>query len=162
MPRNATADVVNSATGKPSASPVINHSIPVPVSKLHHHPGNIRQSHGELDGMAVSMRAVGILQPLLVIPHPDLPGEYYVIDGDRRVTAARRAGLTDVPVIVRQAAPDSAEVIEMMLVSVFHRAGLDPVEKARAIGRLRDERGKTQAQIAKATGISQSAVSWHL
>lgn len=132
---------------------------PVHVSRLVSHPANIRHDLGDLTDLTASIRAQGILQPLVAEPRPD--GKYTVLAGHRRLAAARRAGLEMVPVTVRRAASDTAKAIEVMLVENCQRRDLGPIEKAEAMGELRD-RGYTMTAIAQAIGMTVSTVSGYL
>jgi ParB family chromosome partitioning protein len=119
--------------------------------------GNIRDDLGDLAELAASIRAQGILQPLVVQPVPGRGGQFSVLAGHRRLAAARLAGLDEVPVEVRAATSPSAAV-EIMLVENCQRRDLGAVERAEAMGRLRDA-GYTATTIAARTGLSLSTVT---
>src|ERR1039458_3449403 len=91
-------------------------SVVLPLGKLHPHPDNIREDLGDMTDMAASVRAHGVLQPLVVVPHPVKAGHYYVLAGHRRLEAARIAGLTTIPVMIRQADIGSSKAIQVILV----------------------------------------------
>ena len=110
---------------------------------------------GALEELADSIRAVGLLQPLLVIPGRG--GHYTLVAGERRWRAARRAGLTSVPVFVTSLAGD--ELLAAALVENLQREDLSPLEEARAYERLLQTTGGTQAEIARRVGKSRSAVA---
>jgi ParB/RepB/Spo0J family partition protein len=131
------------------------------ISMLDPHPGNIRESLGDLTDLAASIRAHGIVQPLVVQRNPQRAGHYLVIAGHRRLAAARKARLNEVPVMIRDAEISVATATEVMLVENLQRRDLDPVEKARAMGALR-EHGYTSVQIAKAIGVTDATVSNYL
>lgn len=134
--------------------------ITVHVSEIEPSPRNIRKKLGDLTELADSIRQHGILQPLVVEPHPTRPRGYRLLAGHRRLAAAQVAGLGQVPVIVRAAAGvDTA--IEVMLIENCHRQDLTPMEKAIAFGQLRDL-GHRQQQIADRTGFAVSTVSYYL
>jgi ParB family transcriptional regulator, chromosome partitioning protein len=134
----------------------------VHITRLRENPRNIRGDLGDLTESAASIRAQGILQPLVVQPHPDIPDAYQVIAGHRRLAAARLARVDQIPVTIRRPrAGDPAAEIEMMLVENIHRKDLGPVEKAEAMGALRDH-GRTAADIARQTGLSDSTVGYYL
>jgi ParB family chromosome partitioning protein len=137
----------------------------VHISRLREHPHNIRADLGDLTELAASIAAQGILQPLVVQPHPAEPGAYEVIAGHRRLAAARLARVGQVPVTVRRlpgpASSASAGALEMMLVENIQRKDLGPVEKAEAMGALRNH-GRTAAQIARRTGLSDATVGYYL
>jgi ParB family chromosome partitioning protein len=108
-----------------------------------------------LDELAASIREKGLLQPLIVRRAGD--GNYQLIAGERRFRAAQRAGLTRVPIVVRDA--DDGETLELALIENLQRENLNPVEEARAFQRLADEFGLAQEQIAHRVGKSRSAVT---
>ena len=109
-----------------------------------------------LDGLVESMQEHGVLQPLLV-SSSNAEGVYQLIAGERRLRAARRAGLTRVPVIVKEAA--NRELLELALVENLQREDLNPIEEAIAYQRLGGEFGITQDEIAKRVGRSRAAVA---
>ncbi len=110
---------------------------------------------GALQELADSIRAVGLLQPLLVTAGPS--GQYTIVAGERRWRAARRAGLTQAPVIVTSLSGD--ELLTAALVENLQREDLSPLEEARAYERLLQTTGDTQAVIAQRLGKSRSAVA---
>ena len=107
-----------------------------------------------LDSLTNSVRELGVLQPLLVRRDGD---SYELIAGERRWRAAKRAGLQDVPVIVREA--DDTASLEQALVENLHRQDLNALEEAAAYQQLVDEFEFTQAKIAKRVGKSRSAIA---
>ncbi len=109
----------------------------------------------ELDGLAASIRARGILQPLLVTPRN---GGYELIAGERRLRAAARAGLDQVPVIVRPEVR-AGEDVELALIENMQRQDLTPIETARGYRRLIEQHGYTQDQVASCVGKSRAAVA---
>lgn len=127
------------------------------IEKIEPHHANVREDLGDL---ARSIRQQGILQPLVVQPHPALDGRYRIIAGHRRFDAAQLAGLNAVPAIIRHGLTDE-QVLELMLVENCQRRDLNPMEKAEAMDSLR-QRGHTQTEIARRTGITQTTVSYYL
>lgn len=107
-----------------------------------------------LEELAASMRAHGVLQPLIVRA---VGTGYELVAGERRWRAARLAGLRTVPTIVRDA--DDREVAEMALIENLQREDLTPLEEARAYRTLIDVHGLSQEEIAQAVGKSRSAVA---
>jgi len=107
-----------------------------------------------LNDLANSIRAQGIIQPLIVRP---IGNHHEIIAGERRWRAAQLAGLTEVPVIVRQI-PDEA-AIAIALIENIQRENLNPIEESLAIQRLIDELGMTHQQVAEAIGKSRASVS---
>jgi len=113
-----------------------------------------------LAALAESIREHGVIQPLLVTrvePEGGGPAVYQLIAGERRLQAARLAGLARVPVVVKEAT--SSEVLELALVENLQRADLNPLEEAQAFRRLVDEFGLTQETIAARVGRSRAAVA---
>ncbi len=110
----------------------------------------------DLEELAASIRAQGVVQPILVSPRPD--GDYTIVAGERRWRAARRAGLDEVPVVVREVAGDR-HLLEMALVENLQRTDLNPLEEAQAYRRLQQEFGLSHEQIATRVGKSRSAVT---
>lgn len=130
------------------------------VEAIEHHPANVREDLGDLGDLSRSIRQQGILQPLIVQPHPGKSGKYRLLAGHRRFDAAQLAGLTAVPAIVRHGL-DDAQVLELMLVENCQRRELGPMERAEALGALRN-RGYTQQQIATQVGKSIAWVGYYL
>ncbi len=109
----------------------------------------------ELSGLAESIKKHGILQPLLVVEKSD--GGYELVSGERRLRAAKIAGLATVPVIVKELADQ--EKLEVALVENIQRADLNPVEMAFAFKRLAEEFGLTHEEIGKKVGKGRPTVS---
>src|SRR5437763_6991355 len=107
-----------------------------------------------LEELARSIKASGIIQPLVVRP---IGGRYQLIAGERRWRAAQRAGLSRVSAIVRQVADELA--LEMTLVENIQREDLNPIEAARAFERLMDEFQLTQESVAERTGKDRATVA---
>ncbi len=108
-----------------------------------------------LQTLADSIQAQGIMQPILVRPIND--NRYEIIAGERRWRAAKIAGLTQVPVLIRQIADESA--LAMALIENIQRENLNPLEEAFGIKRLIDEFAMTHEKAAHAVGRSRAAVS---
>ena len=132
----------------------------VHLSRIEPHPSNIREDLGDLAELTASVRVHGILQPLVVQPHPSRDGAYQLLAGHRRLAAAKRARLEVVPVVVRAAQPP-AHAIEIMLIENCQRRDLSPVDKAEAMGALRNH-GLTATEIGRRTGLSGSTVGYFL
>jgi ParB family chromosome partitioning protein len=119
-----------------------------------------RMDEGSLYELAESIRAQGIMQPILVRPL-DSSGaperRYEIIAGERRFRAAGLAGLDEVPVLVREV-PDEAAAV-MALIENIQREDLNPLEEAQGLKRLVDEFGLTHEQAAQAVGRSRSAAT---
>jgi ParB family chromosome partitioning protein len=114
-----------------------------------------RMDEGSLYELAESIKAQGIMQPILV--RPVAPGRFEIIAGERRSRAARLAGLDEVPVLVKEV-PDEAAAA-MALIENIQREDLNPLEEAQGLKRLTTEFGLTHEQAAQAVGRSRSAAS---
>jgi len=106
--------------------------------------------------LEASIRAHGIIQPILV---RRVGQAYRIIAGERRWRAAQRAGLLKVPIVIRDVEASSRELLEIATIENVQREDLNPVDEARAYGRLSDEFGLTQEQIAAAVGKDRSSVA---
>ena len=116
-----------------------------------------RMDEGALAELADSIRAQGIMQPILVRPVDIAKGRYEIIAGERRFRAAQLAGLTEVPVLVKDVADEHAAA--MALIENIQREDLNPLEEAQGVKRLLDEFGLTHEQASQAIGRSRSATS---
>ncbi|MBN3533572.1 ParB/RepB/Spo0J family partition protein [Burkholderia cenocepacia] len=114
-----------------------------------------RMDEGSLQELAASIRAQGVMQPILV--RPISSDKYEIIAGERRFRAARLAGLDEVPVLVKDVSDQAAAA--MALIENIQREDLNPLEEAHGIQRLLDEFGFTHEQAAESVGRSRSAVS---
>ncbi|EQD58434.1 parB-like partition protein, partial [mine drainage metagenome] len=108
-----------------------------------------------LDELAASLKAQGMIQPIVVRALPR--GRYELITGERRWRAAQRAGLSEVPALVREVSEQT--VLAMALIENIQREDLSPLEEADALQRLIDEFGLTHQQVAEVVGRSRAAVS---
>ena len=118
-----------------------------------------RMDEGALYELAESIKAQGIMQPILVRPlkDGDNAGRYEIIAGERRFRAAKLAGLDSVPVLVRDVPNEAAAA--MALIENIQREDLNPLEEAQGLQRLVKEFGLTHEQAAQAVGRSRSAAS---
>ena len=128
----------------------------LPIEQIHADRANPRRSFDEaaLEELAASLKHQGLLQPILV--RKDGKG-YRIIAGERRWRAAQKAGLTELPVIIREAS--DSEAYELALVENIQRADLNPLEEAEAYRRLVEERKMTQEQVADRVGKDRSSVA---
>ena len=129
----------------------------VAISSIELNPHQPRTHFDEesLNELAASIRAVGVLQPLLV--RTLRPGTYQLIAGERRMRAAERAGLSQVPVIVRDAT-DAASA-EQALIENVHREDLGALEEAAAYQQLLEDFGLTHDQLASRVGKNRATIS---
>jgi len=131
-------------------------SLPISRLKPNRFQPRSRFDESGLEELADSIRVQGIVQPLLVTPAPG--GDYVIVAGERRWRAAQRAGLAEVPVVVRTV-DDDGQLLEMALVENLQRADLNAVEEADAYRSLADEFGLAQEEVARRVGKSRSAVT---
>jgi ParB family chromosome partitioning protein len=127
----------------------------LPIASIQPNPMQPRSIfHGEkLEELAESIRANGIIQPLIVRPQGN---EYQIVAGERRWRAAQLAGLTDVPVVVQEIS--DSHLLEVALVENIQREDLNPIETAQAFERLHRELGLSQEEIGKRTGKDRSSI----
>lgn len=129
----------------------------VPVSRIT--PNRFQPRHTfepeAIADLAASIAQKGVLQPLIVREGPD--GGWELVSGERRWRAAQQAGLTSVPVIVRQV--DERDLLEIALIENLQREDLDAIEEATGYRRLMDDFGATQAELAEHLGRSRPAVA---
>ncbi len=142
------------------ASPVRDASATVadiPPSMIVPNPRQPREvfDEEEIEGLAVSLLDVGMLQPIVVRPMSD--GRYELVAGERRLRAARIAGLDQVPAVVRHT--DDADLLKEALVENIHRVQLNPLEEAAAYQQMLDEFGFTQEELASRIGKSRPSIS---
>jgi ParB family chromosome partitioning protein len=130
----------------------------VPLDEIRPNPRQPRGpvDPGELKELAVSIRQHGVLQPLIV-SRLEPGGGYLLIAGQRRLEAARLAGLSTVPVIIRQA--DERQHLELALVENLQREDLNPLEAAEGYRQLAEDFGLSHDQVATLVGKSRTAVS---
>jgi ParB family chromosome partitioning protein len=116
----------------------------------------VRWDDEQLDALAASIREHGIIQPILVSRRGTTKA-FQIIAGERRWRAAQRAGLTSVPILVREATP--SQILELALVENIQRADLNPIEEALAYRQLTVEFGMKQSEVAERVGKSRPAVA---
>ena len=134
-------------------------TLPVGMLQPGKYQPRTRMDPGSLEELAASIKAQGLIQPISVRPLDGKGGKdrYEIIAGERRWRAAQIAGLTDVPVLIRDI-PDEA-VLAMSLIENIQREDLNPLEEAAGLQRLIDEFGMTHQQAADAVGRSRPAAS---
>ncbi len=131
----------------------------VPIEKIVPNPDQPRRSFTEeaLAELAESIRAKGVIQPLIVRPNPRQAGTWEIVAGERRWRAAQRAQLHELPVIVRDF--DDTEVLEVAIIENIQRADLNAVEEAAGYRQLMDRFGHTQEKLSQALGKSRSHIA---
>jgi ParB family chromosome partitioning protein len=141
----------------------------VPLSAIVPSPLNPRKDAGDLEELTASIRAHGVLQPLVVRPNPPALEQarqgadvthpaFSLVAGERRWRAAREAGVAGVPALVRYDLEDDATVQQLMLIENLQRRDLNAIEEAEGYRRLR-ELGMRQSEIAQAVGRAQPTVA---
>ena len=129
----------------------------IPVDQLIHHPQNPRLDLGDLTELAESIRNQGVLQNLTVVPEAEFPGDdhYPVVIGNRRMEAAKMAGLAEVPCVISDM--DYNTQIATMLTENIHRTDLTLFEQAQGFQMMMDL-GYTEGKISEMTGFSRTTV----
>jgi ParB family transcriptional regulator, chromosome partitioning protein len=129
----------------------------LPIELLHPNPNNPRKvfAEEELEDLTRSIREKGLLQPLVVRQRDD--GEYEIVAGERRWRASQRAGLHEIPVLIRILT--DGETLEIALIENIQRADLNALEEARAYGQLLEQFSYTQQQLADSVGKSRSHIA---
>jgi len=133
--------------------------VEIPLDEIAPNPHQPRRSidGAELDGLADSIRANGLLAPILVRPSADRASRYQIIAGERRWRAARLAGARVIAAVVRRA--EDAQAIELALLENVQRADLNPIEEAAGYRQLLEAHGFTQETLARRLGKSRPALA---
>ena len=111
----------------------------------------------DLAELVHSVREFGVLQPIVVRPHPDQPGKYELVMGERRLRATKAAGLDTIPAVVKDTANDA--MLRDALLENLHRSQLNPLEEASAYQQLLADFGITQEELASRIGRSRPQIS---
>ena len=129
----------------------------VPVELLHANPHNPRKHFNEedLESLAKSLKDKGLLQPLVVRPRAD--GSFEIVAGERRWRASQRAGIHELPVLIREL--NDRETLEIALIENIQRSDLNALEEARAYRQLLEQYNYTQQQLADSIGKSRSHIA---
>ncbi len=154
------AALIGEVGGEPPADPrPPRDTRKVPIEFLTANPRNPRKSfiESDLSDLTESVRAKGIVQPILVRPITTRPDMYEIIAGERRWRAAQKAGLHDVPVVIRDVTDQ--EALELAIIENVQRADLNPVEEALGYDQLVAEFAYSQNELAKVIGKSRSHVA---
>jgi ParB family transcriptional regulator, chromosome partitioning protein len=132
-------------------------TVPIKAIRASLRPARNESDPALLEELVASIKATGLIQPLIVRPVPGFPHQFEVVAGERRLKAAQLAGLTDVPAIIREF--NDHEALAISLIENIQREDLSPADEARALGRLIEEFALTHEQVAHAIGRSRAAVS---
>jgi ParB family transcriptional regulator, chromosome partitioning protein len=140
----------------PQRSATTTGSVEIPLARIRENPRQprLRMADGALGTLAASIREHGVIQPILVTETLD---GYQLVAGERRVRAARMAGLERIPAVIRQLADQ--QQLELALVENLQREDLDPIESARAYRQLIDEFAFSQEDLAARVGRARSTVA---
>lgn len=144
----------------PPSSAAPGYPMSLPVESLEPNRFQPRSDFDEsgLDDLASSIKSQGIVQPIVVTPQESAEGLYTIVAGERRWRAAQRAGLQEVPVVVRKVA-DDRQLLEMALVENLQRADLNPIEEAEAYQTLAVNFDLSQTEIASRVGKGRTTVT---
>ena len=131
----------------------------LPIEKIHPNPDQPRRyfDKDDLSDLAASIRAKGIIQPLVVRSHPSKKGDFEIVAGERRWRASQIAQIHQIPVVVREFSNE--DVLEIAIVENIQRADLNPIEEAAGYRQLMDKFGHTQDQMAQALGKSRPHIA---
>lgn len=131
--------------------------VTIKISQIEPNRSQPRRSFDEeaLQELSESIRAHGVLQPILV--RPQIYGGYQIVAGERRYRASRMAGLTEIPAIVRELS--DSETMQIALIENLQRQDLSVLEEAKGYRSLMDDYGFTQEDVARTVGKSRSAVA---
>lgn len=146
-------DAVGGAEGAPAAPP---RTLPVASLKPNRFQPRTYFDEAAIAELSESIRIQGLVQPIVVSPEED--GSYSIIAGERRWRAARRAGLENVPVVIREVA-DDGERLELALVENLQRSDLNPLEEAEAYLLLQDKFKLSQEEVASRVGKARTTVT---
>jgi len=156
----------NAIEGSETAAPAANAPAPedlssseIAIDRIVPNPKQPRRTflEADLEELTESIKTKGVIQPILVRPDPSQPEMFEIIAGERRWRAARRAGLSMVPAVVREM--DDREMLEIAIIENVQRADLNAVEEAEAYKALIDRFGRTQESVAQQVGKSREHVS---
>lgn len=148
-------DVLLAANKDEDESPAATSTLPVGDLQPGKYQPRTHMDPGSLEDLAASIKAQGLMQPILV--RPIGKGQHEIIAGERRWRASQLAGLTEVPVLIREIPDENA--LAMALIENIQREDLNPLEEAAGVQRLINEFGLTHEQAAQAIGRSRSAAT---
>ncbi len=139
--------------------PIVDRPNEIALELIRRNPAQPRRSFddGELGELAESLRTKGVLQAILVRPDPKEAGKFQIIAGERRWRAARMAGLTHIPAVVREV--DDLALLEIGIIENVQRSDLNPIDEAEAYDALIKRFGRTQDSLATSVGKSRVHIS---
>jgi ParB family chromosome partitioning protein len=157
-PDQAAAPAAPAAPAEPRPDPGPGR-LAVPIERLRPNPHQPRRTFAETDlaELAASIREKGVIQPLIVRPHPEAEDAFEIVAGERRWRAAQMAQVHELPVVIRDLS--DTEVLELAIIENVQRADLNPIEEAQGYRQLMDRFGHTQEKLAEALGKSRSHIA---
>jgi len=152
------ADIDSGPTAEAEKTPRPSDTV-LPIEKVSANPDQPRRDFNkeDLDDLATSIAARGVIQPIIVRPAPGKDGHYQIVAGERRWRAAQQALQHEIPVIIRDF--DDEELLEVGIIENVQRADLNAVEEALGYRALMDKFGHTQEQVSTALGKSRSYIA---
>lgn len=131
----------------------------IAIERIRPNPNQPRRDFAEkdLDDLAASIREQGVIQPLILRPHPGDPESYEIVAGERRWRAAQLAQLHELPAVVREL--DDTQMLEIAIIENIQREDLNAIEEALAYRQLMDRFGHTQERLAEGLGKSRSHIA---
>ncbi len=157
--RGLSALMADVAVDGQSAAPDRRELRRIPIDRIEANPDQPRRAFDEaaLADLAASVREKGVIQPLVVRPHPGRGEHFQIVAGERRWRAAQLAQLHELPAIVRDF--DDREVIEVAIIENVQRSNLNPIEEAAGYRQLIERFGHTQERLSEALGKSRSHIA---
>ena len=131
----------------------------IEIRLIERNPSQPRKHFDDLSlhELANSIRSKGVLQPILLRPHPKKDNKFQIVAGERRCRAAKLAGLSTIPATVKEF--DELELLEAGIIENVQRTDLNPIEEAEAFNTLKERFGHTQEKLAKSLGKSRSYIA---
>ena len=151
------------AVATPIASVVSAASMEIPTDSILPNPHQPRKQFDEVGilSLAASLKSTGVVQPIIVRPSPEgIAGQYQLIAGERRLRAAKAAGLATIPAVIRNV--DPFKQAQMALIENVQREDLNPIDRAQAYRALIEQLGLTQAELANRVGEDRSSIANYL
>jgi ParB family chromosome partitioning protein len=161
-PAQAAHPEVSAAHG-PTSGPLSAVPLEIRTDSIQPNPHQPRKQFDEAGilSLAASLKSTGLVQPIIVRPSPDgSPGQYQLIAGERRLRAAKAAGLETIPAIVRNV--DPFKQAQMALIENVQREDLNPIDRALAYRALIEQLGLTQGELASRLGEDRSSIANYL
>ncbi|MBM43618.1 MAG: chromosome partitioning protein ParB [Phycisphaerae bacterium] len=159
VPGKSEGDVPRGTSSETTPASTPEGLLMVPVAQITPSPWQPRQTFemDALKSLAESIKTAGVMQPILV---RQVESGYELVAGERRLRAAEIAGLSEIPVVLREI--DDRTAAEWSIIENIQREDLNPIERAEAFMRLQDQFGLTHQEIANQVGLNRSSVTNHL